>query len=411
MPLEPLRVAYSDLFTILSQYFNIAKENVLELFTFTTAEKTLSLEDFGLIQAAIQDSTNANNYLSQIQGLNLEEATNEFYQINSAVQLLKDYSVVNSTAFTSFDITTLTQQSPTPVPVPYKIYNGNFYSGDVLIFQHGLGGKKEAGEILGSKISNIPVIAMDLPEHGERSTGDKSGSNYLTGNLGQNRINLYQSYFDIGLFITLLKEGKFDINGDGSPDTPANIYYSGQSMGAITGSVATSLHSDKVNKIILNVGGANFAALVDQATNALIKGLLDTLGLEKNNTEYFVTLGILQLLLDPCDPVYLANDSIKNKVMLQSSYRDTIVPNISNKILANKIGFDTYVTITPSSSDPTDYNNWFMFMGSGDKNWITHGILLGVHPEYYPEAANYLDDNNLQWAYDTVNDFIINYLQ
>lgn len=411
MPLEPLRVAYSDLFSILSQYFNIAKEDILELFTFTTAEKTLSLEDFGLIQAALQDGTNADNYLSQIQGLNLEEVTTEFYQINNAIQLLKGSSVVNSTAFTSFDITTLTQQSPTPVPVPYKIYNGSLYSGTILIFQHGLGGQKEAAQTLSMKISTIPIIAMDLPEHGERSTGDKSGANYLTGDIGRDRVDLYQSFFDIGMFLNLIKDGKFDFDGDGNPDQPSNIYYVGQSMGSITGSVATSLNNDTIDKIVLNVGGANFAALVDQATNDLIQGLLQTMGLTEKNTEYFVTLGILQLLLDPCDPVYLANDSIKNKVMLQSSYRDTIVPNISNKILANKIGFDTYVTITPSSSDPTDYNNWFMFMGSGDKNWITHGILLGVHPEYYPEAANYLDDNNLQWAYDTVNDFIINYLQ
>ncbi len=97
--------------------------------------------------------------------------------------------------------------------------------------------------------------------------------------------------------------------------------------------------------------------------------------------------------------------------MLQSSYHDTVVPNVSNKILASTLGFDQYIEITSSSSFPSDYNKWFMFKGDGEKNWITHGILLGVHPEYYPEAADYLDNDNLSWAYDTVNDFIINYLQ
>ncbi len=52
-------------------------------------------------------------------------------------------------------------------------------------------------------------------------------------------------------------------------------------MGSITGSVATSLNSNIIDKVVLNVGGANYAALVDQASNALIQGLLNSLGLEK----------------------------------------------------------------------------------------------------------------------------------
>ena len=413
--LEPLRQAYSPLFALLTAY-GINKNDILELFTFTTADKTLSLQDFGLISTALENNMTLDDLLTasgkQISGLELSNATNEYYQINSAIALLKGLAMVNSTAFTSFDITTLTNNPATSISVPYIVVNGNLYSDSVLVFQHGLGGKKEAAQILAQKITNIPIIAMDLPKHGARSTDpDNSGADYLTGNIGQDRINLYQSYFDIGMFLNLIKDGKFDINGDGSADQPTNIYYVGQSMGSITGSVATSLNSNIVDKVVLNVGGANFAALVDQASNKLIQGLLDSMGLTKNNTEYFIALGILQLLLDPSDPVYLAKNTLHDKVMVQTSYHDTVVPNISNKILAYTLGFDQPNTITPSSSDPTNYNNWFMFKGEGDKNWITHGILLGVHPEYYPEAADYLDDNNLLWAYDKINDFIINYLQ
>ncbi len=412
--LEPLREAYSPIFTLLSA-FNLTRDDILELFTFTTASKTLNLHDFGLIQAAIQQNATLENFLSAskqtIQGLSLSNATSEYYQINSAIALLKGLSQVNGTDFTSFDVTSLKNPSPTPINVPYIIYNGNLYSDSVVVFQHGLGSKKEAAYYLAQKLSNMPIIAMDLPEHGARSADPaKSGAKYLTSNIGQDRINLYQSYFDIGLFLNLLHDGKFDINGDGTKDTPTHIYFVGQSMGSITGSVATSLNSNIIDKIVLNVGGANFAAIVDQAKNALIQGLVDSLGLTKNNTQYFVTLGILQLLLDPSDPVYLAQNTIKTKTMLQNSYMDTVVPNISNQILANTLGFNQYELITPASSTPIEFNKWFMFKGDGDKNWITHGILLGVHPEYYPEAQDYLDTNNLDWAYDTVNNFIQDYL-
>ncbi|WP_461832937.1 alpha/beta hydrolase family protein [Desulfothermus sp.] len=412
--LEPLRKAYSPLFALLNAY-GINKNDILELFTFTTADKTLSLQDFGLIAADLNRTHSKYFIIASdlpISGLKLSNATSEYYQINSAIGLLKGLASVNSSAFTSFDITTLTNNPPTSISVPYIVVNGNLYSDSVLVFQHGLGGKKEAAQILAQKITNIPIIAMDLPKHGERSTDPaNSGADYLTGNIGQDRINLYQSYFDIGMFLNLIKDGKFDIDGDGNPDLPTNIYFVGQSMGSITGSVATSLNSNIVDKVVLNVGGANFAALVDQASNKLIQGLLNSMGLTKNNTEYFITLGILQLLLDPSDPVYLAKNTIHDKVMVQTSYHDTVVSNISNKLLAYTLGFDRPNTVTPSSSDPTNYSNWFMFKGDGDKNWITHGILLGVHPEYYPEAADYLDNSNLEWAYDKINDFIFNYLQ
>ena len=405
--LEPLRQAYLPIFALLSAY-GINKDNILEFFTFTTADKTLSLHDFGLISPGL-NKTNLKYF--KITGLDLSKVTSEYYQINSSIASLTSLANVNASSFSSFDITTLTNNRPTILPVPYIVVNGNLYSDSVVVFQHGLGDSKEDAQILAKKITNLPIIAMDLPKHGARSTDPThSGADYLTDNIGQDRINLYQSYFDIEMFLNLIKEGKFDIDGDGNPDQPKNIYYVGQSLGAIAGSVATSLNSNIITKVVLNVGGGNFSVLIDQASNKLIHRLIEGMGISKNNTEYFLTLGILQLLLDPSDPVYLSKDTIKDKVMLQTSYHDTVVPNISNEILANTLGFDQPIIITPGSFDPTNFNSWFMFKGNGNKDWITHGILLGVHPEYYPEAADYLDINNLKWAYNKVNNFIINYL-
>ncbi len=424
--LEPVREAYAPLFTLLSAY-GISRNDVLELFTFYTASKTLTLQEFGYIKAALANNQDLQDFLTannvSINGTG--NFTSEYYSINSAISLLKGNSVVNATHFVSFDITTL-GPNPSPIWVPYKIFNATAYNGTVIVFQHGLGGSKNDALALATNIPNVTIISMDLPEHGARSTNATSGANYLTANIGQDRINFYQSYFDIAMFLTDLKDGKFDLNGDGTPDTPTNIYFVGLSLGSITGSVATSLNSNLINKIVLNVGGANFAALIDQAKNAGIRSMLDALGITPNTTEYFVTMDLMQLLLDPADPsVLVEGDNIKAKTMLQNMYMDTVVPNVSNEALAVAVGYnpDTYQVYSPdnlplnaAAGYPATYNNWFMFKGSGDNNWLPHAVLMSPSVQYpngtlvYPEADGHITASNANWANWAVNKFIKNFL-
>ena len=158
--------------------------------------------------------------------------------------------------------------------------------------------------------------------------------------------------------------------------------------------------NNAVSKAVLNVGGGGYAALLNEATNALIKNLVAALNLEKHSIEYYITLGIFQLLLDPVDPAYFAdNFAVTNKVILQAANGDTVVPNITNKILANAYNFDSSVYITPETDKTSDMISnpvpGFYVYGNGD-NFVNHGFLLSTLISGYPEAEDYLDEDYVE---------------
>lgn len=423
--LEPLRQAYAPIFTYYLHTLGLDKDDVLELFTLTTATKTLNLTDFGYISAALDNGMDLDSFLSvqglSLNGLELNNTSAEYTSLDELLTSLEPYMQVDSQnkTFVSFDISKLPDVEG--ISVPFAVFNANTYNNTVVIFQHGYTRSKQDGAVLANALTNLPIIAMDLPEHGQRdATPDDdsdSGAQYLTANVGQDRLNLYQSYFDMSILLKDLAAGKIDINGDLVPDTPTNIYFIGQSMGSITGSVMTSYNQANFQKVILNVGGANFAAIVDQAKNIDIGGLVNGFGVTKNTTSYLVTLGLLQLLLDPADPVNLVTTSgWEDKLMLQNAYGDTVVNNTANSILAKQLGFSEYTTVTADNYTTLDnLAQWFMFGGEEGvaANWVTHGFLLNPYvldpetgEERYPEAAGHLSQEYVQQAYVMVNSLV-----
>lgn len=421
--LEALRASYSPLFTGL-EAAGLPKTDVLTLFTFSTASKTLSLTDFGVISQTIASGGNPDDM--NITGLPLSAVGGEYSKINGGTALAAAGAQVSDTVFTSLDVTSLSS-TPKPVSVPYKVINGDKYSGSVVIYQHGFTGNKDHAQAFAMKYGAKPILAIDLPKHGERdetpSDSSDSGSKFLTTNLGQNRINLYQSFFDISVFIKALKAGKFDINGDGTNDTPSNISFVGVSLGSITGSVAVKNTLADLDKVILNVGGGNFAAIFDTAKNSLLTSVLTGFGLEKNSPQYFISLGVIQLLMDPADSVSLVDSLIASKTLMQSAYGDTIVSNLANEIMASAGGIGKNVYVTDFSTDLTGHSPYFntAFKFGGDpsmtKNWIPHGFLLNPSIEkdgqsLYPEAVDYLSESYVSDGHDAVigltSDFLNN---
>lgn len=396
----------------------MTRDKILTIFTFSTASKTLSLTDYGVIAATVAAGGSPDDMT--ITGFDYSTVNGEYAAVNTAVPTAAALSAVDSSAktFTSLDITTLTAAQPSPVSVPYYVANGSTYTDTVVIFQHGFTGYKEQSAALAAKYTKHPVIAMDLPAHGARDASPTdptdSGSKYLTANMGQNRVNLYQSYFDISVLIQDLAAGKFDLNDDGTLDTPSNIYFTGISLGSITGSVAASNNIATLDKVVLNVGGANFAAIFDQAKSALLTAIFTELGLTKDTAQYFISLGVVQLLMDPADPVYNVSSAMGTKTMFQAAYHDTVVPNVANQILSNAVGATTSVSVTDMASDLTAYAPYtgtkFIFGGDSamTKNWVTHGFLLSPAitddsgNAKYPEAAGYLDADYVSNAHDAV---------
>ena len=393
--LEALREKYAYLYDkVLPNLSSVlSRDTVLEMFTFTTANRTLSLTDFATIKSALLNSTVAENLENYISGLDYSLLSAEYKSIESKVLSLVGQVDTENNTFTTFLISENSTEK-----VPFVIFNGGNYTDTVYIFMHGLGGNKTLAGLLTSDIS-FPVVAFDLPWHGSRVLASDnsstacnetvSGSCFLTENPGSDRLNFYQSILDLRVFADALKSGRIDIDGDGVPDTPSNIYFVGMSLGSIVGGPFVSFDSD-IDKAVFNTGGANFAALLDTAKNSLITSLVAKLGVKRNTIEYFVTLGLFQTLLDPADPVNLmnSNSSISNKSILQSAFGDSIVPNISNQIFAKSLGFNNYSYI--DFENPDISTGWYMF--GNETAYVNHGFLLSVDTTYYPEVSEYLGD-------------------
>ncbi len=417
------------LFDQLYAALGLSRESVLEAFTFSTADKTLSVGDFSAIKAYLESLEEGTPAELKVNGLPYSSISTDYHLFdpgNSQDVITSSplYGVLNLISqsdqlkaalsqglFPAFDVTKLqelftliAQGEPFDINdyvkfIPVYIGNKTEYNGNVYIFQHGLGKDKSQAEAL---LADIPltVVAIDLPFHGdytkltensEFECGD--GKCFLTTNLPQNRLNIYQSAFNLRLLELLIRNGFYDLNGDGVPDKPSKVNFLGISMGAITGAIYAK--NSLADRIVLNVGGGNQISILDAATNELITSMLSTAGIAKNTNKYAITLGIFQLILDPADPVYMGvNDP--NRVIVQSAYHDTVVPNVSNEALARRCGFSSYQQVTNPDVSPPASPGWYMF--GDDDNWVIHAFLIHSDVEKYPEVAGHATSDYVERA-------------
>ncbi len=367
--------------------FYLNEDQILYLTTFSTAGKNLKLSAYLKLKNGIPyDGNDILNYSS---------INEEFQELLYATNILP--SPVSSNVignlyginyfknnFTSYDITTLTT-NPSPIQVPTLIIP-NGVKDKVIIYQHGLGMNKESAFAIAQKFlpAGYPIIAMDLPQHGERAKFDcngdgivSSGECYFTTDLMADRINIYQSVFDLTMLLKDLKSGKFDIDGDGKGDPVNKVYYIGISLGSITGSIFAEYNIDNLEKVALSVGGADLASLLDGTHIPSLEKAIELLGLTKNTGEYSVFLGMLHFVLDPADPLYNVDSKIKDKVLIQTAYGDIIVPNSSNAVLAAQAGYPMPVVLT-------DFNN--EYISNPSPGWYQFGGIKDGIPYIVPHA-------------------------
>ncbi len=425
---------YDGLFPTLSQLLGVKlnEDTVAEAFTFTTADKTLSTADLGAVKAFLEGETSTLN----ISGLPYSSVNQDFASIlqplsnQNFVNFLKGLALSYSqrygkTLFPALSIRKLNdflealqKVSSGEVSlgdvnweefikfIPVFIGNQELYSGKVYIFQHGLGSVKERARNLLEGVK-LPVVAIDLPLHGEYTTLTGSqeidlsctaevngkvvggGKCFLTSDVTSNRLNIYQAAFNILLLEKLLSQGTYDLDGDGSPDTPKEIDFVGVSMGAITGELAYANSSD-ISRAVFSVGGGNYVSIIDSAQNDLIEGLLSATGLKKNSNAYAVTLGLFQLILDTADPSFFSLNSEKaSKTLFQSACCDTVVPPVSNSSFATALfgegATPVYLKDFEDFNSPPVEPGWYVY-GYSD-NWVIHSFLLHWNLESYPEVA------------------------
>jgi len=148
--------------------------------------------------------------------------------------------------------------------------------------------------------------------------------------------------------------------GKGVIIDPGQVYFAGQSLGAIQGTVDVATNP-RISKAVLNVGGGTVVDIFTTSptfsanTNALLASLGITPGA---NSGYLQFLVVAKTILDPADPVNFAghlttaanmlpnllanpNGSVlqtPKSVLSQAAFCDQVVPNPWNFILAANVG-------------------------------------------------------------------------
>jgi hypothetical protein len=144
---------------------------------------------------------------------------------------------------------------------------------------------------------------------------------------------------------------------------PAAIYYSGQSMGAIQGTVNVAANP-RITRAALNVGGGTLVDIftTSPAFASSVNGLLAGLGISPGTSAYLQFLAVAKLILDPADPINFAGhltnpaDTLPNlflppngnpnglvkqeakRILTQVALCDQTVPNTWNYVWASNVG-------------------------------------------------------------------------
>jgi hypothetical protein len=150
--------------------------------------------------------------------------------------------------------------------------------------------------------------------------------------------------------------------GGGIIINPLAVYYSGQSMGAIQGTVDVATNP-RISKAVLNVGGGTLVDIftTSPAFSSSVNQLLAGMGISPGTSQYLQFLAVAKLILDPADPINFAGHltdpasmlpnllasvpagtpppaQLPKKILTQAALCDQTVPNTWNYVLASNAG-------------------------------------------------------------------------
>jgi hypothetical protein len=167
---------------------------------------------------------------------------------------------------------------------------------------------------------------------------------------------------------------------------PLAVYYSGQSMGAIQGTVDVAANP-RITRAVLNVGGGT---LVDIFTTspAFVSGvdaLLAGLGINHGTSAYLQFLAVAKLILDPADPINYAGNltahplpnllpplggatdgsvaQAPKRILTQVALCDQTVPNTWSYVLASNVGTSP-LPVAPNFGVPGTFQLFAMVDGA-----------------------------------------------
>ena len=231
-----------------------------------------------------------------------------------------------------------------------------------------------------------------------------SGSFFTTVNFFRWRDTARQDILDQSMLVRVLTTA----NGSavlsaaaGAPVAidPSRVFYVGQSLGSIEGTVDLAANP-RVSRAVLNVGGATWVDIMTTSTSPELRnlylGALAALGITPGSPENLLLLTAAHWVLDPADPanfaVHLFQSPLLNllasppapqapkAILGQGARCDGTVPNGTNELLYGLIGL---APLEPTATSSTPGMQWFMNSASGTcptdgsvGPGATHGFLL-----------------------------------
>ncbi|GAB4246526.1 MULTISPECIES: hypothetical protein [Deferrisoma] len=219
-----------------------------------------------------------------------------------------------------------------------------------VLFQHGLGRTKEDAFALANSLAGacLATLAIDAPFHGDRAV---EGQEFFTANLLADRANVYQAAIDLWEAMDVV--GTVDLDGDEAPDL-TNPRFVAHSLGSIIGSVFLNADT-RPEKIVLSSPSAVLANVLDDSALPQLQDLVGSLGFTKGTTEYYVFLNIVQWLMDPVDGAYMGiGENGTDKLLALFAYGDPVVTYVASKVFLSEIGINEgdVFEVDPDAIDP-----------------------------------------------------------
>lgn len=222
----------------------------------------------------------------------------------------------------------------------------------VLIYGHGLFGTAEEEmwtDFQQGLADNLQVVQVGTDWIGV-SKPDVGMVAQAIGNLNQIALvtaRIMQAQVNFVILAHLAKEKLTDdpvFRIAGQPKAnPGEIYYLGISNGGIQGTTFMALSPDVLRGVV-NVPGAVWSMMLERSF--VFKSLIDLLKAQfPDPLDRQIVLTLVQVLFDPIDPInfgpHAVNDPLgtpKKTILVQESYGDALVPNLSTETLTRTMG-------------------------------------------------------------------------
>jgi hypothetical protein len=178
---------------------------------------------------------------------------------------------------------------------------------------------------------------------------------------------------------------------------PSRVFYLGQSLGSIEGTVDVAANP-RISRVALSVGGATWVDIMTSSVSLrpLYLAALASLGITLGSTENLMLLIAAHWVLDPADPANFAGHLVQapltnllvtppapmaaKVVFGQGARCDATVPNSTNQLLYGLIGLGP---LDPTVHSATPGLQWYMDSESGTcptngtaGPGVGHGFLL-----------------------------------